>query len=183
MSCPINCQTLGTHESQDLLCIGVRPAGAKDIILFKCLDNVSDITNPNQINNAIANDEAILISDVRFGSSEPAPTLGPKTTSCGVEGVLFNTYPFTITDYSYSQINNALYTALAGGYRIEGMLVHDCPKTGFSDTSRFYDASDSGMVITGGLSSPDDDVEAAVFKMNGSFKGSITIIATPAGVF
>lgn len=185
MSCPINCNiTLGTHDSEDLICNGLRPAGGKDLILFICTDNITDINDPAEILAAIANDEAIEVFNVGFGSTAPTPTLGPKPFPCGVAGVLFNTYQFTITDYSYNQTNNALYTLLAGGNRVEAILVRDCVNSKFDDTSRFYDASENGgMSISGGLVDPADDEEAVRFEMTGSFKGDITILTTPAGVF
>lgn len=183
MSCAINCTDIGVHDPEDLVCKGPRPAGSSSIVIFLCLDNVSDITSAAQINAAIAADEAILVENIRFGSAAPTPTLSPKTTSCGLEQVLYNTYPLTLVDYSYNETNNDLWSTFSGGVTAKAILAWDCLKDTFSDTSRFYNATGGSIQFTGGLVDPDDDAEAARFEMNGSFKGTVSIISTPAGVF
>lgn len=183
MSCAIICTDIGSHSTEDLICKGPRPGGASSIVIFLCLDNITDITSASQILAAIAAEEAILIENIRFGSAAPTPTLSPKTTSCGLEQVLFNTYPLTLVDYSYNDTNNDLWSTFASGVTAKGILAWDCTKASFSDTSRYYNASNGAIQLTGGLVSPDDDAEPARFEMAGSFKGTVSIIATPAGVF
>jgi hypothetical protein len=183
MSCAINCTDIGTHDPEDLTCKGPRSAGASSIVIFLCLDNVSDITNPTQINAAIAADEAILVENIRFGSNAPTPALSPKLVSCGLPGVLHNTYPINITDYSYNSTNNDLWQTFASGVTAKAILAWDCLKSTYDDTSRFYNATGGAIQLQGGLVSPDDDDEAARFEITGSFKGDVSIITTPAGVF
>lgn len=183
MSCAISCTDVGTHEPVNLRCAGPHPAGSSSVVIFLCLDNVSDITNPTQINTAIAAGEARLIEGIRFGSGASTPNLSPKTTSCGLPGVLNKTIPLNLTDYNYSQTNNELWEGFGSGMTAEGILAWDCSKTGYDDTSRFYQATQGAIQFQGGLVSPDDDDEAARFELTGNFKGSIEIINTPAGVF
>lgn len=185
MSCAINCnETPVSHDAEDLECKGARPAGASAAVLFFCLDNITDITDPAEILAAIAADEALLVESIRFGNDAPTPTLGPKTVSCGTPGVLFNSYTVKITDYSYNQTNNELYEALGNGRKLSAILAWDCnTKATYSDTSRYYVPSSGGITFAGGLVSPDDDEEAARFELTGTFKGGVTIIPTPAGVF
>lgn len=185
MSCAINCGEVElTHSSEDLDCKGVHPAGSDDLILFWCLDNVSDFTNTTQINNAIAGGEALRVSAVKFGNTLPSPTLGPKPTSCGTPRVLHNTYTTTITDYSYNAENAELYEALGGGRKVAAILARDCGTNPlYGDTSRVFLPSSGTIAFSGGLDSQDDDDNAAFFQVTGTLKGGVAIIDTPAGVF
>lgn len=185
MSCAINCNEVElAHEAEDLVCGGGRPAGSPSIVLFWCLDNISDITNPTQILAAIAAGEALKVSDILFGNDLPTPTNGPKLTACGQAGVLYNTYPVSITDYSYNQTNNELYEALGNGRRVQALLAWDCnSKPTVPDTSRYYLPTSGGITFSGGLSDANNDDEVAFFQVDGTFKGSVTIIPTPAGIF
>jgi hypothetical protein len=185
MSCAINCnETPVVHTTEDLTCIGPKPAGAPSIIVYWCLDNISDISDPAQTIAALANDEALEIKDILFGSDAPAPTFGPKTVSCGSPTVLYNTQTLNITDFSYNQDNNELYEALGNGRKVAAILARDCnTKANFPDTSRYYTPSYGGITFAGGLNDADNDDEAAFFKVTGTYKGGVTIIPTPAGVF
>lgn len=185
MSCALNCneQEL-SHESEDVFCLGLRPAGSPQIVLFWCLDNITDITNPTQILTAIAAGEALKITNILFGNDTPTPTLGPKPTACGTPKVIYNTYPVSITDYSYNQTNNELYEALGNGRTAAAILAWDCTTNpNFADTSRYYVPTSGGITFSGGLSDPNNDDEVASFVVNGTFKGGVTIIPTPAGIF
>jgi len=185
MSCAIDCgQTALTHSAENLDCDGLHPAGSQDLILFFCLDDVSDITDPSQINNALNQGSALRVELVKFGSDLPTPTLGPKATSCGVPKVLYVTSTMTITDYSYNQENNELYNELGAGRGVAAVLARDCQtNANYADTSRYYVPTSGNISFAGGLSSADDDDEAAFFQVTGTYKGGVTIIATPAGVF
>jgi hypothetical protein len=186
MSCAINCDEVElTHTSEDLVCNGVKAAGASSIVLFWCLDGISDITDPSQIQAAIAQNEALLVESIKFGNDLPTPTTGPKPTSCGTPSVLYVTQSLTITDYSYNQDNNELYQELGHGRKVAAILAWDCnTNPNFPDTSRYYVPSGSGgITFAGGLSDADDDDEAAFFQVTGTYKGRITIIPTPAGIF
>lgn len=185
MSCAINCnESELSHDAEDLLCLGVRPAGAAQVVLFWCLDSITDITVPAQILAAIAAGEALLVTDIAFGSDLPTPTLGPKVTACGTPGVLFNSRTLTLTDYSYNQTNNELYESLGNGRKAAAILAWDCNSNpNFSDTSRYYVPSSGSINFSGGLSSSATDEEAAFFQVSGTYKGSVTIIPTPAGIF
>lgn len=183
MSCAINCQDIGTHTSEDLLCKGARPAGASSIVIYFCLDNIDDITDPQQTIDAIAADEAVLVENIRFGSGAPNPIQSPKTVSCGSPGVLHIEYPLNITDYSYNASNNDFWQTMGGGVTAAAILAWDCTKASFTDTSRYYLPSAGSIVLAGGLVSPDDSDEAARFEITGTFKGTLDIITTPAGIF
>jgi len=185
MSCAINCnETELAHDAEDLVCLGAKPAGASEIVIYWCLDNITDITNPAETLAAIAAGEAILITDILFGNDVPTPTNGPKVTACGTPSVLYNTYPVSITDYSYNQTNAELYGALGNGRRAAAILAWDCQtNTNFPDTSRYYLPTSGGVTFAGGLVDPNNDDEVARFEVAGSFKGSVTIISTPAGIF
>ncbi len=185
MSCPINCNEVAvSHDAEDLICLGARPAGSSSIIIFWCLDSITDITDPAQILLAISLDQAILVTDIRFGNAAATPTTGPKLTSCGTPGVLYQSYPLNLTDYSYNQTNMELYDALGGGRKAAAILAWDCnTKPTFANTSRYYLPSAGGITFSGGLVDPDDDDEAARFELSATYKGGITIIPTPAGIF
>lgn len=185
MSCAINCNEVElVHTSEDLDCKGVHPAGSDDLIVFWCLDNVSDFTNSTQINNAIAAGEAIRVSAVKFGHPIPTPTLGPKATSCGTPRVLHNTYTVTITDFSYNDDNGEFYGSVGGGRKVAAILARDCGTNPlYGDTSRVFLPSSGTIAFSGGLDSQDDDDNAAFFQVTGTYKGSLAIIDTPAGVF
>lgn len=185
MSCAINCNE-GTlaHDPEDLICLGVRPAGASQIVIYWCLDSISDITIPGQTTLAISRGEALKVTEISFGSDLPSPTLGPKTTACGTPGVLFNSRNITLTDYSYNQTNNDLYESLGNGRKAKAILAWDCNSNpNFSNTSRYYVPSSGSINFSGGLSSAATDEEAAFFQVSGTYKGSVTIIPTPAGLF
>lgn len=185
MSCAINCnETVLTHNAEDLECLGARPAGSPSVILFWCLDNITDISDPAEILAALAADEALEVKDILFGNDAPSPTLGPKTIACGSPSVLYNSYTVNLTDYSYNQDNNELYEALGNGRKVAAILARDCnTKATFADTSRYYLPSYGGVTFSGGLNDADNDDEAAFFKVTGTFKGGVTILPTPAGVF
>jgi len=184
MSCAINCNEETLTHTPTNQCYGAHPAGSSDIIIFYCLDNVTDFTNPTQINLALAAGEALRIESIRFGSDLPTPTNGPKLTSCGTPGVLFKTSTMTLTDYNYGVENSPLYEALGNGRQIAAVMAHDCETNpNYSDTTRVYEPSSGYISFSGGLSSADDDEEAAFFQVTGSYKGGTRIIPTPAGVF
>lgn len=185
MSCAINCNEVElTHDAEDLVCLGVRPAGASQIVIYWCLDNITDITDGTQTTDAITAGEAIKITDIRFGNDAPTPTNGPKPTSCGSPRVLYNSFPLNLTDYSYNATNAALYEALGNGRAVAAVLAWDCnTNPNFSDTSRYYVPSSGDITWSGGLVDPDDDDEAARFELTATYKGSVDIITTPTGVF
>lgn len=185
MSCAINCNEAElSHEAEDLICLGTRPAGASSVVLYWCLDNITDITVPAQTLDAIAAGEALLVEDIAFGSDLPTPTNGPKPTACGTPGVLFNTRNVTLSDYSYNETNNDLYESLGNGRKVAAILAWDCNSNpNFADTSRYYVPSAGHISFSGGLSSAATDEEAAFFQVTGTYKGSVTIIPTPAGIF
>ncbi len=185
MSCAINCNEVELeHDSEDLVCLGARPAGSPSVVLYWCLDNISDITNPAQTLAAIAAGEALEVTDILFGNDLPTPTTGPKTTACGTPNVIYNTYPVSLTDYSYNQTNATLYEALGNGRRVAAILAWDCNSNpNFPDTSRYYVPTSGGITFSGGLSDANNDDEVAFFQVNGTFKGGVTIISTPAGIF
>lgn len=185
MSCAINCNEVElSHDAEDLNCKGARPAGSPSIVLYWCLDNITDITNPAETLAAIAAGEALLVEDILFGNDAPTPTNGPKTVACGTVSVLYNSYPLNLTDYSYNQTNNALYEALGNGRSVAAILAWDCgTNPNFTDTSRYYVPSAGGITFSGGLVDPDNDDEVVSFQLAGTFKGSVTIIDTPAGIF
>lgn len=185
MSCIVNCSESDlSHEAENLICFGLHPAGSPQIIIFWCLDNISDITNPTQILTAIAAGEALRVRDILFGSDPPTPTLGPKPTACGTPKVLFNTFNMSATDYSYNQTNNELWGDLGNGRSVAAVLAWDCTTNpNYPDTSRYYLPTSGGISWSGGLGSPNNDDEVASFVVNGTFKGTVTIIPTPAGVF
>lgn len=185
MSCAINCgESDLSHESEDLICFGLHPAGSEDVIIFWCLDLVTDITNPTQIQAALDAGQALRASNLLFGSGEPTPTQGPKPTACGTPKVLYVTYNVDLTDYNYNQTNNELYGSLGAGRSPKAMLVRDCgTNPNYSDTSRYYEATSGGINFAGGLNSANNDDEAAFFHVAGTFKGTVDIIPTPAGIF
>jgi len=185
MSCAINCNEVElSHEAEDLVCLGLRPAGAAQIVIYWCLDNITDITVPAQTIAAIAAGEAIKLTYILFGNDAPTPTTGPKPFACGSPGILYNSYPISITDYSYNQTNNELFGALGNGRNVAAILAWDCnTNPNFSDTSRYYVPSAGGITFSGGLIDPNNDDEVASFVVNGTFKGGVTIIPTPAGIF
>lgn len=185
MSCAINCNEVElAHDAEDLVCLGAKPAGASEIVIYWCLDNITDITDPAQTIAAIAAGEAILITDILFGNDAPTPTNGPKVTACGTVSVLYNTYPVSITDYSYNATNATLYGALGNGRRAAAILAWDCQTNpNFPDTSRYYAPTSGGITFAGGLVDPNNDDEVARFEVAGTFKGAVDIITTPAGIF
>jgi hypothetical protein len=63
-------------------------------------------------------------------------------------------------------------------------LAWDCQTNpNFPDTSRYYAPTSGGITFAGGLVDPNNDDEVARFEVQGSFKGSVDIITTPAGIF
>lgn len=185
MSCAINCNEAElSHSAEDLLCNGARPAGASSIVIFWCLDSITDITDPAEITAAIAAGEALLVEEILFGNDAPTPTTGPKLTACGTPSVLYNTYPINLTDYSYNQTNMSLYESLGNGRSVAAILAWDCnTNPNFTDTSRYYTPSSGYITFSGGLVDPDNDDETARFELSGTYKGTVTIIDTPAGIF
>lgn len=121
---------------------------------------------------------------VAFGSDLPTPTNGPKVTACSAASVLFTTRTMTITDYSYNQTNNELYESLGNGRKVAAVLARDCSSNpNFADTSRFYQATSGHIAFAGGLSSTNTDEEPAFFQVEGTYRGTVDIIATPTGIF
>lgn len=182
-SCNQYCAEELTDFEYVIECGSAHPAGASNIIVVICDDLISDPFNATQLLAAIAAGDAFKVEGVRFGSTAPTPTPGPKLTSCGVESVLYQTHAINWTDYNYTQVNNLNYERLGNGLRPKGVLAIDCTKTGWDDTARYYASNTGGIQLSGGLVSPDDDNEASRFELAGSFKGTIDIGTAPTGIF
>ncbi len=175
-----NCGDLSDHEVAELTCSGARPAGVSDILIGLCGNSILDPSDGTQWTTALGADFAKEIFNVAAGIDSGEPTLSPKITACGTPTTLYVTYSGTITDYNFTAENFTFWTSLINGYKVPSMLMRLCPKTGWDDESMWLDGEIS---FTGSPVAPNTDEEAARFEITFTFKGNISLVPTPAGIF
>lgn len=177
--CDYNCEALEDHEVV-VGCAGARPAGVSDILFALCGHSIVDPSDGTQWTTALNANFAKELFSVAAGFDSGEPTLSPKTTACGLPSTLFVTYTGTITDYNFTSDNVAFYNTLINGYKIPAMLMRLCPKSGWDDQSLWLDGEIS---FTGSPVVPNTDEETARFEITWSFKGDVTLVDTPSGLF
>ena len=175
-----NCEELGEHEVLTLQCKGPRPAGISEVVFILCGNNLTNPSSGAEVLALLASNEARKVQRIRMGLNSSEPTQSPKTTSCGLPETLFVTYSGSLTDYSFNATNMDFWNDFAGGYTVQGAIARMCPKAGFDDESLYMDGEIS---FTGSPIVPDDDEEAARFELTYQFKGTVTLVPTPPGVF
>jgi len=175
-----NCEALGDHEVATLTCKGPRPAGISEVVLILCGNDLTDPSDGTEVNALISSGDAKLVQQIRMGIGQGESTLSPKTTACGLPQTLYITYSGNIIDYSWNTTNFDFWTTLSSGYTIAGAIARLCPKTGFDDESVYLDGE---IAFTGGAIITDTDEEPARFELTFTYKGNISLIPTPTGVF
>ena len=175
-----NCEQLGDHEIATLTCKGPRPAGISEVVFILCGNDLTDPSDGTEVNALIASGDAKLVQSVRMGLGSGEATQSPKTTSCGLPQTLYVTYTGNIVDYSFTTENMAFWSTLTSGYTIAGAIARLCPKTGFDDESLYLDGE---IAFSGSPVVPDTDEEPARFEITFTYKGDVSLIATPTGVF
>lgn len=175
-----NCDTLTDHEVATLACKGPRPAGISEAVFILCAANLTDPSDGVEVNALITSGEAKLVQNIRMGLGSGEVTQSPKVTACGLPQTLYVTYSGAITDYSFNQTNMDFWTTLTSGYTISGIIARLCPKAGFDDESLWMDGE---VAFSGSPVIADTDEEAANFAITYQYKGSVSLIPTPSGVF
>jgi hypothetical protein len=175
-----NCATLTEHEVSTLACKGPRPAGISSAVFILCSSTLVDPSDGTEINALITSGDAKLVENIRMGLGSGEVTQSPKVTACGLPQTLYVTYSGNITDYSFNQQNMEFWTTLTSGYTISGIIARLCPKSGFDDESLWMDGEVS---FSGSPVIADTDEEAANFAITYQYKGTVSLIPTPTGVF
>jgi len=175
-----NCDNVTNHEVATLDCSGPRPSGVADAVLALCGNSIVDPSDGTQWATAIAGEFAKELFNITGSIDSGDATLAPKTTPCGVQRTLYTTYTGTIVDYNFTSANFDFWNPFLNGVTIPGMLMRLCPKDGWDDVCMWLDGTVS---FSGSPVVPGDDAEAARFEITFSFKGNITLVPTPSGVF
>lgn len=179
-----NCETVGDHEVALMTCNGARPAGISQVVLIACdsdIEDSADAEDGTVVSAAITADTAKLVEQIKMSLDNGETTLSPKTTGCGLPTPLYTTYSGTIEDYNFSkQTVNEFWGVITRGYSFKGAIARLCPKSGWDDQSLYLDGE---IIFSGSPNISNDDANAAFYSISYQFKGSVTLIDTPAGVF
>ncbi len=154
--------------------------GIKDIIIFTTA-LPADPSSGAEILQMIADNEAVVLEDLKVGIAVPSAISSSTMISCSSEITTSYDRSVSIMDGKVTDANIAFYNTLnaATGFVAKGMLLRNC------DTERcFY--VDELVRFPGGLVVPDNDnADPQHFEFTATYRSIADprIYDTPAGVF
>lgn len=178
-----NCDELEDHESLDTQCLGPRPSGIGEAVFILCGNTVTEenASDGTFVNALISSQDARLVQLINLGLDSAEPVLSPFPASpCRPAQTLYVNFTGSIVDIGFTATNMTFWNQLINGYSIAGMIARLCPKDGWDDESLYMDGE---ITFTGSPLVPKEGTDVARFELTYTFRGSVKLIPTPAGVF
>lgn len=182
-----NCQNyncddaLGTYE--ELNCGYTLPGGASAALLLECDHEIDDPSDATQVQAAIDDGKALLVSGGSFTIEPASPQIITSKVPCRPDSV--STYTRTGTYYNpnVSTANSDLHSTIFKGRKFGGMILYECGAVnkGFDQVTWI----DAQIVFTGSRVLPGSNKEEQRYEGTFSWESSedALIYDKPAGIF
>lgn len=146
------------------------PGGINAVVFVDSGVVISDPTDAAEIQQIIADGEAVLIQDVKMAVAEPEPVNVPSNIACEPDKTTIYNHTATLIDGNINATNIALYDQLK--YRRMGsMLVFECGDSDNNPKVTYYRSKgDSALKLYGGRVITETDEEFQHFSLSVAWK-------------
>jgi hypothetical protein len=171
-----NCDELEEHLLND--CEEEIQGGFPSLVILDCGHEVTDPSNGDQIEAAIAAGKAVVVKNVKFGLDARSPIQIDSNIACRPQKLVNYDNTASLIDGNVNNQNMAFYESLFGGRAIAGIIALNCA------TGKVWWYNNS-MYATGSLIQPNTDDEFMRYEGSFAWKGkSLPLQYTaPAGIF
>jgi len=176
-----NCDALAVHEAFGDICAPPRPGGIDSAVLVLCGEELADPTSGTEVDALITAEGAKLVKQIAMSLEGSEQILSQYlVTPCDTPRVQYVNWTGTMRDLMFSTTNFEFWTQLINGYKVSAILAHLCLADGWDDVSLYMKGNIS---FAGNPIIPLDGTDTDRFEVTYTFRGEISLIATPAGVF
>lgn len=176
-----NCENLETHERFGTVCAAPRAGGIDAAVLVLCGETVADPSDGAELNTLIDGDGARLVEQVSIGIDGAEQVLSQFTvTPCDQPRVLYVNFTGALRDLAFTRQNMIFYNRLIAGYKVSAMIGRLCTTDGWDEESVYLNGT---MSFAGNPLIPIDGTDTDRFELTFTFRGEMTLIDTPTGVF
>lgn len=175
------CDTLGTQQLND--CEEPLLGGMSAMLVLACNHQITDPSNATQVNAAIANGTATLISGVSLSLEIPTAIKTPSLVACQTDIITNYTRTALYRNQNVNATNIDFHIPIFSGRAFGGLIFYECSPDGAGANNVLW--IDAAVKGEGGLTVPLSNQEIQRFEGTFSWlsKADPAMYTAPAGVF
>lgn len=182
-----NCTNYGCDDALgdyvENACQEILLGGVDAVIFLECNHAITDPSNASQINAAIANGTATLVTGIKVSLDAPSPIEIETNRACSPTRVVNYNRSGTYKNDNVSAANVTFHQGIFSGRQFGGLILHECGTS--SATTPQITWIDRAISFTGGRIIPGNYNEQQRFEGAFKYLGLLDddIYPVPAGIF
>lgn len=181
-NCPdYGCDPLGTYVLNE--CSEILLGGFDQALFLECNHQITDPSNATQIQSALSDGTATLVSGASFSIEAPTAVKVDTLVACQPQRIVTYNRTGVYRNQNVNPTNIDFHAPIERGRTFGGLIIRMCSETD-SGTGYVY-WIDATVNMEGGLIGPPNNTELQRFEftMNWIAKNGPSMHAEPAGIF